>query len=161
MKARQTRTRSQGQSWVFSHLARWLRVRPECSRFRNDEERERIISEIAGVRGLRGRSIFSVLGIVCVVAVGMTAADLIGNHFDFGSPWRLRLTGVAGAGVFVAIGWVHDALRRRRALRHLWRRMAELGIPTCTTCGYDLRGSPGPRCSECGTAFQRVGDRLQ
>lgn len=21
----------------------------------------------------------------------------------------------------------------------------------CTVCGYDLRGSPGPRCSECGT----------
>jgi hypothetical protein len=46
--------------------------------------------------------------------------------------------------------WVTSQLRelRRRALR-------QSGL--CGTCGYDLRGSPGPRCPECGTAFQRVG----
>lgn len=29
----------------------------------------------------------------------------------------------------------------------------------CPSCGYDLRGSPGPECPECGTPFDR-GERL-
>lgn len=42
-----------------------------------------------------------------------------------------------------------------------YRRKALLQTGLCGTCGYDLRGSPGPRCPECGRAFQRVGGRLE
>ena len=39
------------------------------------------------------------------------------------------------------------ALRLRTAYRRHCRRIAGL----CWACGYNLRGSPGPRCPECGT----------
>jgi hypothetical protein len=45
---------------------------------------------------------------------------------------------------YAAIGYYLD----RRQLRR--RRVRE---GRCLRCGYDLRGSPGPRCPECGTQF--------
>jgi hypothetical protein len=39
-------------------------------------------------------------------------------------------------------------LLRRRVL-HVWRRFSEL----CVECGYDLRGSAGTACPECGAAI--------
>ena len=39
---------------------------------------------------------------------------------------------------------------RRAIRRSLWRDLNNAGVPTCTRCGYDLRGSERVRCSECG-----------
>ncbi len=39
---------------------------------------------------------------------------------------------------------------RRAIRRSLWRDLNNAGAPTCTHCGYDLRGSERVRCSECG-----------
>ena len=33
----------------------------------------------------------------------------------------------------------------------LRKNLNEHGIPVCLKCGYDLRGSEGRRCPECGT----------
>ena len=61
------------------------------------------------------------------------------------SPLRHGLT--FAAMVFMAVGMARSKLmkvrRRRRELR------IEKGL--CRNCGYDLKGSLGPRCPECGT----------
>jgi hypothetical protein len=35
----------------------------------------------------------------------------------------------------------------------LYRRRRALPEHHCLSCGYDLHGSPGPRCPECGAPF--------
>jgi len=35
-----------------------------------------------------------------------------------------------------------------------WMRLGAGGRPTCSHCGYDLRGQKTPRCPECGKAFE-------
>ena len=60
---------------------------------------------------------------------------------------------VTTAGCMIA-AWVTCQLRE-------YRRRALYQAGLCGTCGYDLRGSPGPRCPECGTAFQQVGDLVE
>lgn len=41
---------------------------------------------------------------------------------------------------------------RRKARKMLWER----GYPICRKCGYDLAHLTEPRCSECGTEFDRA-----
>ena len=48
------------------------------------------------------------------------------------------VAGMIAAGDWVAVERPREALRRRR----------RLGL--CPRCGYDLRGSPGRICPECG-----------
>jgi len=41
-------------------------------------------------------------------------------------------------------------------LRYVWfRNPPREGEPPCPNCGYDLRGSPGPVCPECGCPMDR------
>lgn len=70
------------------------------------------------------------------------------------SLWGLAL--LVGAGVLGVVllypldvwwGAVQAFSQTRVRLR---REMAEEGYPLCLTCGYDLRGATGARCSECG-----------
>lgn len=46
--------------------------------------------------------------------------------------------------VFIALGFVVGAVRLKPP---------RFDYTHCVECGYDLRGSPGPRCPECGTPF--------
>ena len=41
-------------------------------------------------------------------------------------------------------------LYRSTKNRLTWEELAAEGIPICERCGYDLTGSPGPFCPECG-----------
>jgi hypothetical protein len=52
--------------------------------------------------------------------------------------------------VFIALGFVVGAARLKPP---------RFDHTRCVECGYDLRGSPGPRCSECGTPF--VGEGVE
>lgn len=40
--------------------------------------------------------------------------------------------------------------QRRHLQRSLWRQLADLGIPCCVQCGYDLTGNVSGICPECG-----------
>lgn len=42
------------------------------------------------------------------------------------------------------------------ALTRAMRRQHWIVTGRCSTCGYDLRASPGPRCSECGGLIRRA-----
>lgn len=65
---------------------------------------------------------------------------------------------VGPAFAFVAT-WMAQIHTIRFALREEIQRLAREGSsPFCLACGYDLRGSPGPRCFECGEPiFGRIG----
>ena len=88
----------------------------------------------------------------------------------FGGPVLARLLGRIGIGGSAAIVTASVAAsliamsasillfvwryrgRNRRIVRET---LVALGHPVCIHCGYDLRGSPEPRCPECGTRVSR------
>jgi len=45
---------------------------------------------------------------------------------------------------------------------YVWYRRLPVRRGHCASCGYDLRGSPGPRCPECGLPFgvEKSGDTI-
>ena len=46
-------------------------------------------------------------------------------------------------------------VHRRRQSQQLVTSLHEAGFLLCWECGYDLRGTSEPRCSECGAPFSR------
>ena len=46
---------------------------------------------------------------------------------------------------------VEHASTRNACAAWTWR-----SEPRCKSCGYDLRGSPQPRCPECGAAYEPI-----
>jgi RNA polymerase subunit RPABC4/transcription elongation factor Spt4 len=60
------------------------------------------------------------------------------------------------ASVLAGVGAGGGVMRARVAERKRWfveRRTAALQQRRCPECDYDLRGTPEPRCPECGEAF--------
>jgi hypothetical protein len=56
--------------------------------------------------------------------------------------------------LFVPLAFIADYyVKRNRIRRYVRRKLAEIGVPVCRNCGYDLRGQVEPRCPECGTPF--------
>ncbi|MHC4219655.1 MAG: hypothetical protein ACYSU7_14525 [Planctomycetota bacterium] len=55
------------------------------------------------------------------------------------------ITGIAAG------GWQFTL--RRPIRRRIREELLARGIPVCLACGYSLRGQTGPRCPECGRAF--------
>ena len=70
-------------------------------------------------------------------------ASAIGLLSVFRFPWLARLT------TFMLTGMVSVPIARGPIVRW-WRRWHG----RCIGCGYDLRGSRGHRCSECGLRFR-------
>lgn len=56
----------------------------------------------------------------------------------------------------VLIAWVRWCIRDMRAFR------SKPAVPEtlCDSCGYDMRGSPSERCSECGTQKPKTPRKL-
>lgn len=58
---------------------------------------------------------------------------------------------VMGALTAFCAAWLGQIGTIRRTMRDEIQRLAREGSsPLCLACGYDLRGSPGPNCPECG-----------
>ena len=75
------------------------------------------------------------------------------------------LGGLAGVGASAALVLIWDLphwsglpvalafILAGGALGIIRQKPPRVDFTRCLECGYDLRGSPGPRCPECGTAF--------
>jgi hypothetical protein len=64
----------------------------------------------------------------------------------------------AGCVVMAGAMFLVDAralLYRDLLRRNLREQLVAQGVRLCLPCGYDLRGSHGPRCPECGAAIPR------
>ena len=126
-----------------------MRLYPELSLFKTDAERVAALNE-ASLASVTLRQV-AMLGILC----GAMLSILGISHFRLYEPlipapvW-LVFEGVAWVlAVSGSVKW----LWRERTRGWLRQRLAELGVPICTKCGYNLRGQVEPRCPECGNAF--------
>lgn len=112
----------------------------------SEDDRRRVLGEIAGPWTI----------------VTMVARS-VGIGFAFGfipcalTPTRLLpwpFAGVAAIAVVLActaaIYQVHLIHIRGQMLTYLEKAAKKTRLPMCLRCGYDLRGSLGERCPECG-----------
>ncbi|HVP12738.1 MAG TPA: hypothetical protein VMV94_16305 [Phycisphaerae bacterium] len=84
---------------------------------------------------------------------GPLLAHLLGRIGITGLAAVVTATSLASLFAVCASGVLFAWLYRDRNRRRVREGLLALGYPVCLQCGYDLRGSPGPRCSECGTPF--------
>jgi hypothetical protein len=87
----------------------------------------------------------AVSAVVCALTAALYAASDLHPRFLL---WLVGLYAVA-PGMW---GW-RSLWRWGRRMRANRRRSHGL----CPSCGYDLRGNSGDRCSECGRRFRRKG----
>lgn len=93
-------------------------------------------------------SVASFLLFLCAIVIWFDPAGYAGDFYNR-SDLRPEVTNLLAWTLVLAAApaWVFVSgvrLRRRRLRRG-----------QCTSCGYDLRGTPLPRCSECGLEFAR------
>ncbi len=87
-------------------------------------------------------------GELIVLLALVVAVPLVIGFRGYLPPWMMR-SGVLLAG-FAGMALVAMALYRRMTFGTMLVRAAYL---ICPDCGYDLRGNPSGRCSECGRPF--------
>ena len=73
---------------------------------------------------------------------------------------RLYISGMALVAIVVLPFLLENTVMRRRIRRTLREQLSKSGIAICPGCAYDLRGSNGQRCPECGGMIPRSWKRI-
>ncbi len=71
---------------------------------------------------------------------------------------KLALIWGGGWGVILALYVVNKRFARRDFVLWLAQTWTNGRPPNCLSCNYDLQGSDGPTCPECGEAIPNAGD---
>ncbi len=143
--------------WRTLVLAGLIRVYPELTRFDTDRQRLDAFQRAWFTPRLRDRGgpslklaiVAGIVLVVCVCAM-MAVRSAVASRVNDPLAWWL------GRGLWVGLGFVLAAVVRRYGTRTTVRRalraqLREAGVPICVNCGYDLRGSSGGTCPECGS----------
>lgn len=117
---------------------------PELEHFEDVFDQQQALRRAAATPAIRRRR--HLLGVICW-------AGFVWINFQFltaggGLPAALMISLVLCALVLFVEqrALLYRDLLRRRLREELIAR----GLPLCLPCGYDLRGTPGRRCPECG-----------
>ncbi len=127
---------------------------PEYDLFPSEEARNAAVKEID--EGLEQSSRFwisIVIVVVTLIAASIVARVILNRLTSLGSGW-ISLIVIPAA---ILIGYVFVVwIWRLGVARSLRGKLVEAGVPVCLRCGYDLRGTPEPRCPECGWRVNEV-----
>jgi len=120
----------------------WTRLFPELVRFPDARGRAAVWNRASGSIVRSGRFWLLLVVTICVsfVAAGRVFATPYIPH----APFVICLVMVPSAYLMFALVF------RVRITRRLRQELRARGIIICLRCGYDLRGSPGRSCPECG-----------
>lgn len=129
----------------------FARFFPEVELFEDEEQRRAAILEAISHQ----KKSFVLETVLIGVSVSLFLHWFRGTVGTVSVLWQV----LAGAGVLIAMVYVLAVLslvvhakKIRIALRS---KLNEFGIPICMRCGYQLKGTPEPRCPECGTRVYR------
>ena len=123
----------------------FLLLFPELRRFAEPEQRRKAMGRALSAAQFTPRYLVVIVGLFGLSAFLILASrrwDLPADVRDVIGAWC-----VFGLPVVVL---VLVLFCRRTIRRSLWRDLDAAGVPTCTSCGYDMTGSDGKRCPECG-----------
>lgn len=99
--------------------------------------------------------------VVCQLSIMLV---LVGVHFLgltlIARRLSLSIFGIVYVAVFVLPFLSMHLVVRRRIRRALREQLSKSGIAICPGCAYDLRGSAGRRCPECGSPITRSWKRI-
>lgn len=90
---------------------------------------------------------------LAIVAMGAVAPMLARLTHAPPAVWEYAIAATLG----VLLTYAALYLFRRVARRQLRLYLNARGIRVCMGCGYNLRGVAGPRCPECGRAYEPPG----
>ena len=118
---------------------------PETELIESPKVRQGVLEELATspVPGRWARRVFFLGLCVANVWLGHLAAAF--GFVKLGA----ASAAVSGVGLLLVI-FLWGLAARSSERRQLRRIMTRIGYPICIECGYDLRGSTGDTCNECG-----------
>ena len=130
-------------------LRRIEKAYPELRLVEDEDDRWRLFRKCCRPRTWRDIALLVGIGVTVGIPVGLLAGPA-GQFFGITRLQHLTVGGLQGSLMGGLIGYWYEVYRIPRDLR---ARLAEMGLPICAECDYDLRGQVEPRCPECGRAF--------